>query len=84
MSRDFFAAVLNQRRSYRFSKATDYSVFKFRLQGSINASTAHQGLRAFQAKDSPQQWITAARAERESLPFIDERVPAAASPLTLG
>ena len=34
--------------------------------------------------ESVQRWIDAARVESESLPFIDDLVPAADSPLTLG
>jgi glutathione S-transferase len=34
--------------------------------------------------ESVQQWIDAARSESESLPFIDDLVAAADSPLTLG
>jgi glutathione S-transferase len=45
---------------------------------------ARQFISAVQATDSVQQWIEAARVERESLPFIDELIPASSSPLTLG
>jgi len=31
-----------------------------------------------------QTWIAAAQAELETIPFIDELIPAASSPLTLG
>ena len=34
--------------------------------------------------DSVEQWIKAAREEPESISFIDDLVPAASSPLTLG
>ena len=34
--------------------------------------------------ESVQHWIDAARVESESIPFIDDLVPAADSPLTLG
>ena len=34
--------------------------------------------------ESVQQWVDAAQVESESLPFIDDRVGAADSPLTLG
>ena len=37
-----------------------------------------------QKAKSVQQWIEAARAETESLSFIDELEPAASSPLTPG
>jgi glutathione S-transferase len=45
---------------------------------------ARQFVSAVQAADSVRQWIEAARVERESLPFIDELIPASSSPLTLG
>lgn len=45
---------------------------------------ARQFVDAVQRLASVQQWIAEARAETESLPFIDELIPAASSPLTLG
>ena len=39
---------------------------------------------AVQDSKSVQQWIKAAQAESESIPFIDKLVPAELSPLTLG
>jgi glutathione S-transferase len=45
---------------------------------------ARQFVDAVQRLESVQQWIEAARAETESLSFIDELTPAASSPLTLG
>jgi glutathione S-transferase len=55
------------------------------LTYSIQVSDlARQFVSAVQATDSVQQWIKAARAERETLPFIDELIPATSSPLTLG
>ena len=45
---------------------------------------AQEFVDAVQSSDSVRQWIKAAHAESESISFIDELVPAASSPLTLG
>ena len=39
---------------------------------------------AVQGSKSVRQWVQGAREEPESIAFIDERVPATSSPLTLG
>ncbi len=48
------------------------------------SDTAREFVDAVQGSESVQQWIEAARAESESISFIDELVPAESSPLTLG
>lgn len=48
------------------------------------ADKAREFINAVQSSKSVQQWIKAAQAEPESLPFIDKLVPAENSPLTLG
>ena len=45
---------------------------------------AQEFIDAVERCDSVRQWVAAAEAEPESLPFIDERAPAESSPLTLG
>ncbi len=45
---------------------------------------AREFVDAVQGLNSVRQWIKAANAEPESISFIDELVPAASSPLTLG
>ena len=45
---------------------------------------AGEFVEAVQGMNSVQQWIKAAHAETEALSFIDELVPAASGPLTLG
>ncbi|NNK31853.1 MAG: glutathione S-transferase family protein [Xanthomonadales bacterium] len=52
---------------------------------SIDVSErAQEFMDAVTGTGSVQQWIAAARLESESLPFIDQRMPAEISPLTLG
>lgn len=50
---------------------------------SLNA-TAREYIDTVRELESVQQWTEEARKEQESLPFIDDRVPSASSPLTLG
>ena len=45
---------------------------------------AREYVDAVQGRETVQQWIMAATAEKESISFIDELVPANTSPLTLG
>jgi glutathione S-transferase len=52
---------------------------------SISVSDkAQEFIDAVQTSSSIKQWIDAAHAESEAIPFIDELVPAEDSPLTLG
>ena len=52
---------------------------------SISVSNkAQEFIDAVQTSSSINQWIDAAHAESEAIPFIDELVPAEDSPLTLG
>ena len=48
------------------------------------SDSAREFVDAAQGSESVRQWIEAARAESESISFIDELVPAESSPLTLG
>ncbi len=48
------------------------------------SDSAREFVDAAQDSESVRQWIEAARAESESLSFIDDLVPADSSPLTLG
>ena len=48
------------------------------------SESAWEFVEAAQDSESVRQWIEAARAESESISFIDELVPAESSPLTLG
>ena len=45
---------------------------------------AREFVDAVQRSESVRQWVEAARVEPESISFIDDLVPAASSPLTLG
>jgi len=48
------------------------------------SSEAHEFVDAVRRSKTVQQWIAEAQAEPESISFIDDLVPAASSPLTLG
>ncbi len=59
-------------------------VLRFATYGLSTGPASEQFLRQVQSLSSFQQWLELARAEPETLEFIDQRLPAEQSPLTLG